>query len=85
MGSLSRRERREAAKKMGLLSKKENYSEMTQRFRRANEAGSKIHTQHIQEIKNSEILLEQKNNEFEIAKNSDEGNFMNPYGFLEKN
>ena len=85
MGSLSRRERREAAKQMGLLSRRESYSEMTQRFRRANEVGSKIHTQHVQEIKNSEILLKSEADGFEMEKNSEEQNFMNPYGFLTRN
>lgn len=77
--SLSRRERREAAKQLGILSKKESYQEMLQRFRRANKAGEYLHTHHLQEIKNSEI--ESKSTEEEIKEDED---YINPYSFLGK-
>lgn len=83
MVSLSRRERRVAAKKLGLLSKKESYSEMTQRFKRSKEAGSQIHTKHIQEIQNSkfDVIVGQTG----MDENPDEtSEFINPYGFLGK-
>ena len=50
--SLSRRERRGLAKNLGLLSKKESYPQMMERFRRAKQAGDYLHTHHLQEVKN---------------------------------
>jgi hypothetical protein len=76
--SLSRRERREYAKQLGLLSKKENYQSMVERFKRSNQAGEFLHTHHLQEIKNSEI--ETKNS---IEENKEE-DYISPYTFLEK-
>ena len=76
--SSSRRERRFFAKKMGFLSRKENFQEMSERLRRSNQAGQHLHTHHLQEIKNSEV---------EIQKFSDstEEEYMDPYEFLQKN
>lgn len=77
--SLSRRERREFAKRLGILSRKESYSEMIRRFKRSNEAGSHIHTHHLQEIKNSQIESR------ELGEEDLENDNINPYGFLGKN
>lgn len=79
MSSLSRRERRAFAKQMGILSKKENYQEMMERFQRSSQAGQYLHTHHLQEIKNSEI--EKLGTE---DQNSQEEDSINPYGFLGK-
>ena len=77
--SLSRRERREAAKRMGFLGKKENYDEMMERFRRSKRAGDYLHTHHLQEVKN--IQIEQENEPLEDTTSEDE---INPFGFLGK-
>jgi hypothetical protein len=80
--SLSRRERREYAKHLGLLSKKENYQEMVGRFKRSNEAGDYLHTHHLQEIKNSQS--EPKAQKESIEDHLDPSEDINPYGFLGK-
>ncbi len=80
--SLSRRERREYAKKLGLLSGKESYHTMIGRFRRSSEAGDFLHTHHLQEIKNSQI--ESKSPDVNSTNQEDSGENLNPYGFLGK-
>lgn len=83
--SSSRRERREYAKRLGILSKKETYDQMMERFRRSSAAGEYLHTHHLQEIKNQQLekdqpvvpILPGKTDEIE-----DEG--INPFGFLGK-
>ena len=85
MSSLSRRERREYAKKLGLLSKKESYTDMAQRFGRTNNAGNYLHTHHVQEVKNSQLQnreVEEINIDLENL-SSDEPE-INPFGFLGK-
>lgn len=75
----SRRERRAFAKQLGILSRKESYQEMMERFQRSNEAGQYLHTHYLQEIKNSEI--ERKTEDSQITPEEDS---INPYGFLGK-
>lgn len=79
MSSLSRRERREYAKKIGLLGKKESYEEMMGRFKRSKLAGDFLHTHHLQEVKNIQIDQDQDREE-EIQKEEES----NPFGFLGK-
>ena len=45
----SRRERRELAKKMGLVKKNEGYVQWLQRTRRAKELGDRINLEHLKE------------------------------------
>jgi len=78
--SLSRRERREAAKKMGFLGRKENYEEMMERFRRSKKAGDYLHTHHLQDVKNTQIEQESENQDEEVTSENE----MNPFGFLGK-
>lgn len=85
MSSLSRRERREYAKRLGFLNKKENFNEMAQRFGRTNTAGGHLHTHHLQEMKNQEI--ERKNTEeihIDLDSLSSNEPEINPFGFLGK-
>jgi hypothetical protein len=83
--SLSRRERREYAKRLGILSKKESYEQMMERFRRSSAAGEYLHTHHLQEVKNQQLekgpitFLESSQ---EPKGTEDEG--INPFGFLGK-
>ena len=83
--SLSRRGRRESAKKLGILSKKESYEQMMERFRRSSTAGGYLHTHHLQEVKNQQLekdpitFLESSQ---EPKGTEDEG--INPFGFLGK-
>jgi hypothetical protein len=81
--SESRRYRREIAKQFGLLSKKETFDQMIERYKRSTQMGERFHTQHLQDIKNKEIL--QSEEDSEDLKNS-EGSTPdeNPYGFLGK-
>ena len=82
--SLSRRERREYAKKLGILAKKESPVQMMERFRRSNVAGEYLHTHHLQEIKNQQLEKDQPVNpeSFEDTSRSEEG--IDPFGFLGK-
>jgi hypothetical protein len=83
MSSSSRRNRREYAKQMGLLAKKENYSQMVGRYQRANQAGEHLHTHYLQELKNHQIDSEVVSPE--TTKNrQEEGPEINPFGFLGK-
>ena len=83
--SLSRRGRREYAKKLGILSKKESYEQMMERFRRTSTAGEYLHTHHLQEVKNQQLekdsitFLESSQ---EPKGTEDEG--INPFVFLGK-
>lgn len=52
MQSQSRKERRTAAKKLGLLGKKESLSEMSERLKRSNEYGKMLHRLNLTEQKN---------------------------------
>jgi hypothetical protein len=83
MSGLSRRERREYAKQMGLLSKKENYSQMVGRYQRANQAGEQLHTHYLQELKNYQIDSEVTAPET-TQNPQEEGIEINPFGFLGK-
>lgn len=80
--SLSRRERREYAKKLGILSKKESYEQMMERFRRSNAAGEYLHTHHLQEVKNRQIEKDPITFPESSQESEDEG--INPFGFLGK-
>ena len=83
--SSSRRERREYAKRLGILSKKETYEQMMERFRRSSTAGEYLHTHHLQEIKNQQLEKEQisiPDTTGDIA--SQEDQVINPFGFLGK-
>ena len=78
--SLSRRERREYAKRMGLLGKRESYDEMMGRFKRSRMAGDFLHTHHLQEVKN--LQIDQNSVSEEDGSFPDEE--INPFGFLGK-
>lgn len=81
--SLSRRERREYAKKLGILSKKESFKQMTGRFGRSNAAGEYLHTHHLQEVKNQN--LEKESAQYTSEQISSPGEeSINPFGFLGK-
>jgi hypothetical protein len=83
MSSLSRRNRREYAKQIGLLAKKENYSQMVGRYQRSNQAGEHLHTHYLQELKNYQIDGEAASTD--TTQNSqEEGTEINPFGFLGK-
>jgi len=83
MSSLSRRNRREYAKQMGLLAKKENYNQMVGRYQRSNQAGDHLHTHYLQELKNYQIEVEEVSPD--TTQNSqEEGTEINPFGFLGK-
>ena len=83
MSSLSRRNRREYAKQIGLLAKKENYSQMVGRYQRSNQAGEHLHTHYLQELKNYQIEGESASTN--TTQNSqEEGAEINPFGFLGK-
>ena len=82
--SSSRRERREYAKRLGILSKKETYEQMMERFRRSSTAGEYLHTHHLQEIKNQQLEKEQTSSSgiIEEVRSSEED--INPFVFLGK-
>ena len=83
MSSLSRRNRREYAKQIGLLAKKENYSQMVGRYQRSNQAGEHLHTHYLQELKNYQIEGESASTN--TTQNSqEEGAEIKPFGFLGK-
>jgi hypothetical protein len=83
--SSSRRERREYAKKLGILSKKETYEQMMERFRRSSTAGEYLHTHHLQELKNQQLEKEQISGpSISENKTSQEDEGINPFGFLGK-
>lgn len=83
--SESRRYRRAMAKQFGLLSKKETYEQMSKRYERSIQMGERFHTQHLQDLKNKEILQSEENSDSQNIKDS-EGSTSeeNPYGFLGK-
>ena len=80
--SLSRRERREFAKRLGLLGKKENIQEMIERFNRSKAAGEVLHTHHLQEIKNIQLENSKAPEDSDSETSEEEG--INPFGFLGK-
>jgi hypothetical protein len=47
--SLSRKERRQAAKKMGYLSQDNSFKNFAERLGRSNQAGSMIHQRHLED------------------------------------
>lgn len=83
--SLSRRERREYAKRLGILSKKETYEQRMERLGRSRSAGEYLHTQHLQGIKNQQLekdpIISLESSQ-ELDASEDEG--INPFGFLGK-
>ena len=83
--SLARRERREYAKRLGILSKKESYEQMMERFRRSSTAGEYLHTHHLQEVKNQQLEKDPRTfleSSQDPKGTEDEG--INPFGFLGK-
>jgi hypothetical protein len=83
--SESRRYRRAMAKQFGLLSKKETTGQMLERYRRSIQMGEQFHTQHLQDLKNKEILQSEENSGDQDIKDSGESTpGENPYGFLGK-
>lgn len=83
--SESRRYRRAMAKQFGLLSKKETFDQMIERYKRSTQMGEKFHTQHLQDLKNKEILKAEENSDPQNIKDPEEsGSEENPYGFLGK-
>jgi hypothetical protein len=83
MSSSSRRNRREYAKQIGLLAKKENYSQMVGRYQRSNQAGEHLHTHYLQELKNYQIDGEAASTNT-TQNPQEEGTEINPFGFLGK-
>ena len=83
MSSSSRRYRREYAKQIGLLAKKENYSQMVGRYQRSNQAGEHLHTHYLQELKNYQIEGEAASTNT-TQNPQEEGTEINPFGFLGK-
>jgi ribonuclease HIII len=83
MSSLSRRNRREYAKQIGLLAKKENYNQMVGRYQRSNQAGEHLHTHYLQELKNYQIEGESASTNT-TQNPQEEGAEINPFGFLGK-
>jgi hypothetical protein len=83
MSSLSRRNRREYAKQIGLLAKKENYNQMVGRYQRSNQAGEHLHTHYLQELKNYQIDGESASTNT-TQNPQEEGTEINPFGFLGK-
>jgi hypothetical protein len=83
MSSLSRRNRREYAKQIGLLAKKENYTQMVGRYQRSNQAGEHLHTHYLQELKNYQIDGEAASTNT-TQNPQEEGTEINPFGFLGK-
>jgi hypothetical protein len=53
--SLSRRQRRDIAKRLGYLGKSSSIDDMRDRFKRSNEMGKHFHLMHLENIKNSQI------------------------------
>lgn len=84
MANLSRRERREYAKQMGLLSRKESYSQMVGRYQRSNQAGDYLHTNYLQELKNYQIESETSPTDLTSNPQEEENIGINPFGFLGK-
>ena len=83
--SESRRYRRAMAKQFGLLSKKETYDQMSERYKRSIQMGERFHTQHLQDIKNQEILQSEGDSDAQDIKDPEESTSEeNPYGFLGK-
>ena len=73
------------AKQFGLLSKKETMDQMLERYRRSIQMGERFHTQHLQDLKNKEILGSESNSDSQDTKSSEESTSEeNPYGFLGK-
>lgn len=56
--SLSRRQRRDIAKRLGYLGKSSNLDDMRDRFKRSNEMGKHFHLMHLENVKNSQIEAE---------------------------
>lgn len=52
MQSQSRKERRAAAKKLGLLGRKESLTDLSERLKRSNEYGKMLHRLNLTEQKN---------------------------------
>jgi hypothetical protein len=83
--SESRRYRRAMAKQFGLLSKKETVDQMMDRYKRSIQMGERFHTQHLQDLKNKEILQSEENSDDQNIKDSEVSKpEENPYGFLGK-
>lgn len=81
--SESRRYRRAIANQFGLLSKKETLEQMSDRYKRSIQMGERFHTQHLQDIKNQEILRSE-DTDFTVKDSEDKPTEENPYGFLGK-
>ena len=82
--SESRRYRRAMAKQFGLLSKKETLDQMLERYRRSIRVGEQFHTQHLQDIKNQEILQAEDDLDQNKKDSEESTSEENPYGFLGK-
>lgn len=83
--SESRRYRRSMAKQFGLLSKKETFDQMIERYKRSTQMGERFHTQHLQDLKNKEISQSENNSDIKNIKDSEGSKSEeNPYGFLGK-
>lgn len=74
--SLSRRQRRDMAKKMGYLGKNETVAQQRERIRRAQEMGKMLHLHHLQNMKNMELQAEKEKRTLE--ENEKLSNIQNP-------
>lgn len=72
------------AKQFGLLSKKETYDQMSERYKRSIQMGDRFHTQHLQDIKNQEILQAEDDLDQNKKDSEESTSEENPYGFLGK-
>ena len=72
------------AKQFGLLSKKETTGQMLERYRRSIQMGEQFHTQHLQDIKNQEILQAEDNSDQNIKDSEGLIPGETPYEFLGK-
>ena len=72
------------AKQFGLLSKKETLDQMLERYRRSIQMGDQFHTQHLQDLKNKEILRAEENSDTDKKDSEESTSEENPYGFLGK-
>jgi hypothetical protein len=68
--SVSRKERRKAARSMGLLKNKGDMNNFRERVRRSNNFGNQMHILHLERIKNqeldAEVSVQNKNEESQI-------------------
>lgn len=90
--SMSRKERRQAAKKMGFLSQDKSFKNFAQRLGRSNEAGTMIHQKNLEdqrwelkkqeEVRERERLMREINSRKETQKEEEFRLDVSSFGFL---